>query len=61
MSDNWEEQTLWQDILDQVVNGRTEGHKCPKCSTGTLDCKFDDPYVTIVCLHCGAKIDARLA
>ena len=62
MSDQgFEELSIWQDVLDEVVNGRLEGHKCPKCNVGVLDCKFDGYQVDLSCSNCGAWFKGQVA
>ena len=31
-----EDLMVLQDVLDEIVGGRTDGHACPFCSSGTL-------------------------
>ena len=48
-----DDMVLLQDILDEVVNGRTTGHPCPFCGKGPLDAKLDEGGVRIECPSCG--------
>jgi hypothetical protein len=56
-----EDLLLLQDVLDEVVNGRTKGHSCPFCAEGTLDVSIDEGSVRIRCPSCGKFFDGRLA
>lgn len=42
-----------QEILDEILGGRTEGHKCPFCGTGTLEVPLlDEGKVRLECGGC---------
>ena len=61
MSDSNEAQlTYWLDVLEEVVNGRTDGHACPFCSAVPLDAKADGAYVEVKCTTCGEYFKGRL-
>lgn len=51
----------YQDIIQEVLAGRTEGHKCPMCGDGDLECDADDLHVRIRCLKCGRFFEGMLA
>jgi len=52
---------LW-DILEECINGRTEGHKCPMCSGGALVCTVEeDVKVRMECQQCGKFYEGRMA
>ena len=51
-----------QDILDEVVNGRTEGHHCPFCGEGVLTVTVEeDVRVRLECDRCQRFFEGRLA
>lgn len=50
---------LLQDILDEVVNGRTKGHPCPFCGNGNLNAVLDEGGVRIECPSCGKYFEGR--
>lgn len=61
MSDEaFEDLMLLQDILDEVVSGRTAGHKCPWCNKAELTCEADEARVRLECTGCGKTFDGRL-
>ena len=60
MSDAETAQLVLQSVLDDVVNGRTEGHTCPFCNEGTLSCSFEDGVVIIECPHCRKRVEGIL-
>lgn len=52
---------LW-DILEECINGRTEGHKCPFCQDGDLECTVEeDVKVMMKCPGCRRFYEGRLA
>lgn len=51
-----------QDILEECINGRTEGHKCPFCKDGVLTATvLEDVSVRLECSSCRKYFDGRLA
>lgn len=50
---------LLQDILEEVINGRTDHHKCPFCRKGELAVTVDEAYVHMECPHCGKTFDGQ--
>lgn len=44
---------LLQDILDDILAGRTEGHACPFCGAGPLEVPIiDEGQVRVECPSC---------
>ncbi len=51
-----------QDILEEVINGRPEGHKCPFCTDGVLTAHVEpDVKVRLECDGCHKFFEGRLA
>jgi hypothetical protein len=51
-----------QDILEECINGRHEGHKCPLCKEGTLAATIvEDVSVRLECDGCRKFFEGRLA
>ena len=50
---------LLQDVLDEVVGGRTQGHICPLCEGGTLEVQLDEGSVKLSCAACGKFFEGR--
>ncbi len=48
-------------IIDEVIAGRVEGHHCPACREGELECRFDGTRITISCPNCGKFFEGELA
>ena len=59
--DRSDEIVIWQPILEQVVSGRTTGHRCPYCKEGTLEVQADEFEVKIRCPKCGEGFYGQLA
>ena len=51
----------YEEILQEVLSGRVEGHKCPFCIEGDLECSADDMKVRVRCLKCGRFFEGSLA
>lgn len=47
-----EDLMVLQDVLDEIVGGRTEGHACPFCSTGKLAVELDEGRLRVECPDC---------
>lgn len=52
---------LYENIVNEVLAGRTQGHKCPSCGDGELQCTCDEVEVKITCLRCGRFFEGMLA
>ena len=51
-----------QDILEEVINGRPDGHRCPFCGEGVLTAKVEpDVKVRLECPSCKKFFEGRLA
>jgi ribosomal protein L37AE/L43A len=50
----------YQSIVDEVIAGRTEGHKCPSCLDDELECDFDGLRITLTCRKCGRFFEGVL-
>lgn len=53
---------MLQDTLTMVAAGRPEGHRCPVCERGDLDCVYDENsgWAKIRCPQCRLKCDAMV-
>ncbi len=52
----------YQDIIEEAMNGRTDGHRCPKCSKGVLIITVDeDVKMRIECPECRQYFEGRFA
>ncbi len=52
---------VYGDIIQDVLAGRSEGHKCPICGDGELDCRADEAVVRLECRKCGRFFEGMLA
>lgn len=50
----------WQPIVDDVVNGRVNNHRCPECREGMLEGSSDGVTVRVRCPRCGVGFEGRL-
>ncbi len=61
-SDDMDVLSALQDILDEVVNGREDGHKCPFCKDGVLEATVEpDVKVKLECGSCKRIFEGRLS
>ncbi|MBQ1267795.1 MAG: hypothetical protein IIY06_13775 [Proteobacteria bacterium] len=62
MSDyDYDELADWQDILDDVVCGRTDGLVCPFCGKKAIEVNTEGPSIEIKCTECGRWIEGQNA
>lgn len=52
-----EELSMWQDILDDVVSGRLDGHVCPFCNKKTIEAEADEAGINVHCTNCGKWVE----
>lgn len=57
---DYDELVAWQDILDEIMAGRTKGHHCPKCQAPGLDVDKNPARVFVRCNDCGVTFEGRL-
>lgn len=60
-SEDIEALARYEDVILEVLAGRTEGHKCPMCGDGDLECEANEVRVRIRCLKCGRFFEGMLA
>ena len=60
MSDDYDALVDWYDVLEEVVAGRLNGHRCPYCDEVGLEVEKDEAYVKIKCNNCGKTFEGRL-
>ena len=51
----------YEPIIQEVVAGRTEGHKCPYCGKGDLKVEFDGIRIRLECPECGRYFEGMLS
>ena len=51
----------YQDAIQEVLAGRTEGLKCPYCGKGDLKVEFDGIRIRLECPECGRYFEGMLA
>lgn len=54
---------LLQDVLTEVSAGRIDGHRCPHCDGGTLQCAYDEARdrIAVTCPSCRLHFSGVLA
>ncbi|MDX9721320.1 MAG: hypothetical protein RBU37_11290 [Myxococcota bacterium] len=57
---DYEEISMWQDILDDVISGRLEGHLCPFCGKKTVEARADEAEIYVKCNSCGKWIEGAV-
>ena len=57
---DYDELVIWQDILDEIMAGRTKGHRCPKCNAQGLEVDKTPARVRVKCTECGVGFEGRL-
>ena len=57
---DYDQLSMWQDILDDVVNGRMEGHTCPFCNKQTIEAEGDEAGVYVKCTNCGRWVEGAM-
>ncbi len=57
---DYDELVSWQDILDEIMAGRTKGHRCPKCHAEGLNVEKTPARVSVKCNQCGVTFEGRL-
>jgi transcription elongation factor Elf1 len=50
---------LWQDVLDEIVAGRTNNLSCPHCRHQPLAVVEDGMRTRVSCSRCGEFIEGR--
>lgn len=58
---DYDQLVIWQDILDEIVAGRTTGHRCPACKAQGLQVERTPAIITITCNECGINFRGRLS
>ncbi|MCA9562487.1 MAG: hypothetical protein KC561_03315 [Myxococcales bacterium] len=61
MSDSQEAQlTFWLDVLEEIINGRPNGHECPFCGHKPLETEVKGPLIKVKCTSCGEFFNGRM-
>ncbi len=58
---DYDELSMWQDVLDEVMNGHEDGLTCPFCDKKALEVDTDGPMISIKCKECGRWIEGQNA
>jgi len=56
-----DEVIMWQDVLDEVANGRVQNLRCPFCKKGEIKVDREQPPRTrLECASCKRFIEGRM-
>lgn len=58
---DYDELSVWQDVLDEVLNGHTDGLECPFCGKKAIEADLDGPSIRVQCTECGRWIEGQNA
>ncbi len=56
----YEQLSVWQEILDEVMAGRVTGHRCPFCEDPTIVAAADEYVLSVKCTSCGRWIEGQV-
>jgi transcription elongation factor Elf1 len=56
---DYDELSVWQDTLDEIMAGRDQGLTCPYCQGDGLDVEKTRARLLITCHHCGKRFEGR--
>ena len=45
--------TYWVEVLEEIVNGRTDGHSCPFCGESPVKVVVEGFRIRVECASCG--------
>ena len=58
---DFEELSQWQDVLDDVVNGRDDGLICPFCEKTSISVDDEGGVLRVSCSECGRWVEGQNA
>jgi len=58
---DYDEVADWQDILDEVISGHTDGLVCPFCGKKAIEVTEEGSGFQIKCTECGRWIEGQNA
>ena len=56
---DYDELVVWQDLLDEVLAGRTQGLRCPVCDAAGIEVEKDPARIFVRCKECGKTFEGR--
>ena len=56
---DYDELSVWQDVLDDVMNGHVDGLICPFCEKKAIEVDLDGPSISVKCTECGHWIEGQ--
>ena len=58
MTHDYDELSLWYDIVEEAMNGRDENLKCPCDKAQPVEAEVDEHMVRVQCTECGKFVEA---
>ena len=52
--------TLWMDVIEEAINGRSNGLRCPVCEERPLEVETQGGFLKMSCGSCGAYFSGRI-
>lgn len=57
---DYDELVVWQDVLDEILAGRSKGLRCPYCDAQALTVEKTPATLSIKCAECGKSFFGRM-
>ena len=58
---DYDELSMWQDVLDEVMNGHEDGLICPFCGKKAIEVNTEGGNINVKCTECGHWIEGQNA
>jgi len=58
---DFDELSVWQEILDDVMNDRVDGLICPFCDKKAIEVDMEGPAIVVKCMECGRWVEGQNA
>lgn len=56
---DYDELSVWQDVLDEVMNGHVDGLECPFCGKKAVEVDTEGFSISVKCTECGHWIEGQ--
>ncbi|MFA5624128.1 MAG: hypothetical protein WC966_03585 [Bradymonadales bacterium] len=58
---DFDELSMWQDVLDDVMSGNVDGLICPFCDKKSVEVDMESDMISVKCSECGRWIEGQNA
>lgn len=58
---DFDELSVWQDVLDEIVSGTVDGLICPFCDKKAIEVDLEGGGISVKCTECGRWIEGQNA